>query len=374
MCFRGAGFGADPATPVNSSFVESSEALPADRRGKVEASVDRALAYLASQQLPDGTFPGPPAAQPAITSLCVMAFLSRGHQPGVGPYGDGLDRAIDHVLSCQADDGMFSLRKVERYHVDKGASHTGVYNHAIAGLMLSEAFGVTDAERAEKIRPAVAKALAFARSIQARRKRLPQDHGGWRYFYQLFNHTPSDADLSVTGWHLMFYRSAKNAEFEVPKEFIDDAMAYVERCHRPAEGTFVYALHGEQDVRHTRGMVGCGILSLAMGGRHRTEDARRAGDWVLRNPFDKYGETVGYRDRFFYSAYYCSQAMFQLGGDYWKQFYPPLVATLLGSQRPNGSWPPEPECGDRVFGDCYTTALSVLSLTPPFQLMPIYQR
>ena len=36
-----------------------------------------------------------------MTSFCVMAFLSRGHTPGFGPYGKQLDRAIDYVLSCQ---------------------------------------------------------------------------------------------------------------------------------------------------------------------------------------------------------------------------------------------------------------------------------
>ena len=366
--------GAEVTANSEPTVLAPSDAIPTEQWRRVETSVDRALAYLASQQRTDGTFPALPAVQPAVTSLCVMAFLSCGHLPGMGPYGEQLERSIDYVLSCQANDGMFSLSKLESRHIDKGASHAGVYNHSIAGLMLSETYGVTDPPRADKIRPAIAKAIDFARGIQARKKRLPQDHGGWRYFYQLFNHTPADADLSVTGWHLMFYRSAKNAEFDVPKEFIDDAMGFVHRCYRPAEGTFVYALHGQYDVRHTRGMVGCGILSLAMGGQHRTEQARRAGDWVLRHPFDKYGETFGYRDRFFYSAYYCSQGMFQLGGKYWNEFYPPLVTVLLSCQRPNGSWPPEPACGDRVFGNNYTTALCVLTLTPPFQLIPIYQR
>src|SRR5690242_19894429 len=43
---------------------------------QVEASVDRALAWLASQQTVDGSFSTLPAGQPAVTSLCVLAFLS----------------------------------------------------------------------------------------------------------------------------------------------------------------------------------------------------------------------------------------------------------------------------------------------------------
>ena len=41
--------------------------------------------------------------------------------------------------------------------------------------------------------------------------------------------TESDSDLSVTGWHLMFLRSARNAGFDVPDRAIADAVAYIRR-------------------------------------------------------------------------------------------------------------------------------------------------
>jgi hypothetical protein len=46
-------------------------------------------------------------------------------------------------------------------------------------------------------------------------------------------------------------------------------------------------------------------------------------------------------------------------------------------QAANGSWPPEIYTGgptEQIFGNVYTTALAVLSLTPPYQLLPVYQR
>jgi hypothetical protein len=46
---------------------------------------------------------------------------------------------------------------------------------------------------------------------------------------------------------------------------------------------------------------------------------------------------------------------------------------LVEHQEADGSWPPEGN-RDGMFGDSYTTALVVLSLTPPYQLLPIYQR
>ena len=117
------------------------------------------------------------------------------------------------------------------------------------------------------------------------------------------------------------------------------------------------------------------ILLWHTAGRRRDLLARSAGDWLLAHPFKGFGEVMPVRDdRFFYSAYYCSQAMAQLGGRHWEQFFPALAEVLLSSQTADGSWPAEPGSGDAIFGNIYSSALAVLSLTPPYQLLPVYQR
>ena len=102
--------------------------------------------------------------------------------------------------------------------------------------------------------------------------------------------------------------------------------------------------------------------------------ALAAGDWLLAHPYRVFGELIGTWDKFFYGTYYCSQAAAQLGGRYWEKFFPPLVEVLLKAQSTDGSWPPEPGGGVAMFGNSLTTALAVLSLTPPYQLLPVYQR
>ena len=92
----------------------------------------------------------------------------------------------------------------------------------------------------------------------------------------------------------MFLRSAKNAEFDVPKQYVDDAVGYVDRCWDPQMGVFFYKNAGSER-RWSRGMVGAGILSLAMAGQHDKPIAQRAGDWLLTNPFRGFGEKVGQR-------------------------------------------------------------------------------
>ena len=102
--------------------------------------------------------------------------------------------------------------------------------------------------------------------------------------------------------------------------------------------TFRYA-SGSENL--SSGVAGGGIVALALGGEHNSEIARRTGDWILRRPFHTYNRGPSGHDRFHYSAYYCSQAMFQLGGDYWTRFYPPLMKLLVDNQNEDGSWDAE---------------------------------
>jgi hypothetical protein len=360
-----------PGGPKN----ELAGALAPAEWERVDRGIEQALAWLAAQQQPDGSFPTRDQGQPGITSLCVLAFLSAGHQPGEGRYGQEINRAIDFALGCQQEDGLICYLVPEGAHVHRGTSHTATYNHAITALMLTEVFGQVGRDRSAKIQAAVNKALQRTTRLQVEPvKSTPLDEGGWRYLYHVA-HSPSDSDLSATGWQLMFLRSAKNAQFEIDDRMVNRAVAYIERCFNPDTRQFIYGQVGRD--RYTgRGLMGVGALSLALAGKHNTEMAKAAGDWLLQNPFTTYGETTAELDRFHYSAYYCTNAMAQLGGRYWKEFFPTMAKTLLDAQTPEGYWPAELGANgeDAAYGPVYPTALSVMTLTPPYQLLPIYQR
>ena len=318
-----------PASGIAKTSADATaEILTSKEWRQLDRAVDRGLSFLASRQQPDGSFPTLATGQPGVTSLCVMAFLSRGHFPNQGPYGEQLNRAVDFVLSTQQESGLFSNVPPDSQNE---AGHAALYNHAISGLMLTELYGMAAIRERERMRVAIVKAIAFARKTQQIRKAFPGDQGGWRYL------SPGHrdySDLSVVSWFLMFFRSARNAEFEVPKVYVDDAMGYVRRCFHTREKAFVYRLTSRNDPRaFRRGVVGAGIVALSLAGQHNTEMAQQAGQWVLRNGFDEYNGTPHYKDRYHYSAYYCSQAMFQLGGKYWSTFFPPLMRTLVKHQR-----------------------------------------
>ena len=77
---------------------------------------------------------------------------------------------------------------------------------------------------------------------------------------------------------------------------------------------------------------------------------------------------------FYYGVYYCSQAMFQLGGKYWDEWAPRMYDVLLTGQQKDGSWPPEMHRGANRAGPVYSTAMAVLAMGVAYQQLPIYQR
>ena len=60
-------------------------------------SVDRALAWLAREQQDDGSFATDIYGQPGVTGLATLAFLSWGHEPGVGKHGETINRALAYI-------------------------------------------------------------------------------------------------------------------------------------------------------------------------------------------------------------------------------------------------------------------------------------
>ncbi len=365
----------EEAEPLFAGSSNLSSALPPGEWARVESAVDGGLAWLASQQQADGSFPSDDIAQPAVTALAVMAFLSRGHVPDEGPYGSDISRAIDFVLSTQSYRGYFSLLPVTPPSQHLTPSQTVVYNHSIAGLMLGEVYGMTSGERSELIESAISKALLFHREVQTRENKMPSDDGGWRYGYP---DSPNAAsDMSVTGWALMFLRSARNAEFNVPKQYFDEGLDFVERCYEPDPALHEKGVFRYRPLESSTGdtpplslaNTSSAMLTLILGGRHQHDGIATGAYWLQTRDYPRPWE-YGY---FYLGTYYSSQAVAQVGGDVWNQVFPQIAGNLLAEQSADGSWPLGTGT-ERNFGSTYSTSLALLALTPAYQLLPIYQR
>jgi hypothetical protein len=348
--------------------------LSAEEWRRVDSSVERGLTFLAAQQQPDGSFPSIPNAQPAVTSLCVLAFMAHGHNPGTGPYGERLERAVKYIADCQKKSGLIMLLASDEPQINRDVAHevgsTGTYDHAISSLTLCELYGMNPTKNAPQLKSVIDSALRVTFEMQHWEKDIPEDEGGWRY---INDYDQSDSDLSVTGWHLMFLRSARNAGFRVPDQTIADAVAYIRRSFSRTYGTFNYTIN-RGDVR-SRGMTGAGILALGHAGFHNSLEARRAAEDLSGYSFEIYNGNGGFkRDRYHYSLFMCCQGMYQMGSPYWEQFFPRTVRAVLANQQSDGSWDAESFQRDRRYGNSYTTSLVLLAVGAPNQLLPIFQR
>ncbi len=316
----------------------------------VTRAVDRGVEYLARNQLPDGSWLSPMGKNTGILSLAVMALLAAGHEPGRGPYGEVIDRAIRFILDHQRD-GML---------ITADTSHGPMYEHGISTLLLGEILGMVNEERPgyekiSRVHRAAVNLILRAQNVP----KEPSSAGGWRY-----TPTAIDSDLSMTGWQLLALRAAQDAGLAVPKKNIDQAVLYVKRCAHPSGG-FAYMPGGDPNIART----GTGILALEICGDFQSPEAKKGGEWLLKNPLELKGPF------FYYSVYYSSQAMYQLGGELWERWRPRSEGILLENQKPDGSWPAPPnETHEHQAGPAYTTAMAVLSLTVDYKYLPIYQR
>lgn len=337
-----------------SCLVLFAAALPvaaAEDTTRVDSAIERGLAALQTLQDKNGGFwrDRDNHPHPAITSLAVMAFLSAGHVPGEGRYGDVVEKGVRWVLTRQKANGLIG---------DGG--HQEMYQHGIATLMLAEVAGMTDARLGDEIRRAVARAVPVI--LKAQRTK-GNDRGGWRYRAAHVGGT----DISVTGWQMMALRAARNLGCDVPAEAIDEAIGYVKRCHDKRNGGFCY----EPIASVTVACTGTGIVALEICGKehHRAQESLQGGAFLLRK--DKLPKSSEYM--FFYSIYYGSQAMFQLGGNYWTLYRPRLHDLLLAMQSRNGLWDGRSADAEQC-GRGYCTAMCILALTVEYRFLPIYQR
>ena len=62
-----------------------------------------------------------------------LAFMSAGHLPGRGPYGDNVKRALDYVVRNAKPSGLLNIADPQR----------DMYNHGLATFVLGQAYGMT---------------------------------------------------------------------------------------------------------------------------------------------------------------------------------------------------------------------------------------
>ena len=349
---------AQDAVAEISPLVGDSQALnfDAEQWKQLEESVDHGLEWLLDEQLANGCIgENHYLTQPAVTSLAVMAALSAGHQPGSGPYGQWIERSIDYVLATQDSLGFFVID-------GKYNSSAATYNHAIAGVMLAEVLGMADGNHNDRITVALDRGLVATTKLQQRHSESKTDRGGWRYIKR---NNRNDADLSVTTWHLLFLRAAKNAGYSVPESLVTDASDFVRRCFNKERSMFGYLPNSGSSIT----MTAAGVLCLHLAGQADDPRILAGAQTLAAYDFANLNPEMTWP---YYTCYHSSQAANQTDGKTRRKVLTGIATYLIGRQRNDGRWPTAPRV--QRGGHVYSTSMAILSLTPAYQILPIYQQ
>jgi hypothetical protein len=329
---------------------------------RVNRSTDKALDYLEQKQIKDGPNDGAwSAGNMAVNALAVLAYLSRGHVPGRGKYGDTMEKNVvkegvltrgrRFIVSKAHPNGLLSM----------AGGHGSMYEHGLTTLALAELYGMSPDPGLEK---ALRKAVDLI--LQAQRVRKDAHNtGGWRY-----TPTSTDSDLSVSVMQIVALRAANNAEIPVPKQAVDDAVAYVRRCGYPTGG---YGYTGPGAGPQTSA---AGTLSLQLLGKQDDKGVANTLTYMASLPV-VWGTTPPAAGYFYYFHYYAIQAFYQGGGKHWNEWHPKVRELLLEHQNSDGSWDVPPggsEAGIDPVNKVYSTAMATLIMNIYQHYLPAYQR
>jgi len=328
-------------------FTINSVAVAAEPKATAEtdAAIERALDYLSRQQQKDGAITDGPNRL-ATTGLAVLAYLASGNTQDDGRHGQALRAAVDYLASAVPADGYVGQVDGSR-----------MYGHGIVALALAEAYGVEhDADKRKTIRESLERMLRVI--LDAQKVQKDDNHaGGWRY-----ETNSGDSDLSLSGWCALALRASQNVGMNVEREPVDRAVKYVVRCFKADDGGFAYQPGQGASIA----MTSVAVLNLYLLDAADREEVRRAAKWLN-------GQTVKNDTRFFhYSLYYAMQAATQIGGDLDQRTWDNTRSLLLPRQQEDGGFATSP-AGDEP-GRVYSTAMSVLTLAVPYQVLPIYQK
>ncbi len=321
----------------------------------VTKATDLALDYLERKQTRQGPETGAWSSNQAINALAMLAFLSSGHVPGRGKYGDVIeDGTLKPGVLTRAKKYVLSRAQPTGY-----ISSSSMYEHGLATLALAEMYGMDpDPELENKLRKAVDLIV-----------KTQSPAGGWRY-----NPVPADQDMSVTVMQIVALRAANNAEVPVPDTTIQKAIKYVQSCGHPAGG------YGYGGVGQGPQTSAAGALSMQLLGKADDPNVPRTMAY-LQGFAPQWGANVQY---FYYFHYYAIQAHYQYGGKEWNEWHPRVREMLLSHQNKDpkkddyGSWDVPPGTAEAGYAPpdnkAYSTALATLVLNIYKHFLPAYQR
>src|SRR5262245_1653932 len=344
-----------------------------------ESAVFAALRWLARHQGPDGGWGcesfqnqcvggkcgsiGEKDYDTGVTGLAILAFLGAGYSqlskdqtpdplvPGrMLNFGQVVKKGLQWLLAHQDPEGCVGERGMKY-----------MYNHTIAALCLSEAYGMT---ASQPLKEPAQKAIDFIIAAQNSGK-------AWRYAAK-----NGDNDTSVSGWAVMALKSAELSDLTFPKTAYDGALnwfneateqnGYYQVGYNARSTGKVYVPGKNEQYDHHPSMSAVAVMSRIFIQKNRREPALQAVSSLMADLPEWKQNKVD-----FYYWYYASLALFQYDGPegpIWSKWNEPMKNAIVPHQNGRadgcriGSWDPEQDRWGFEGGRVYAAAINALTL------------
>ncbi|WP_166647180.1 prenyltransferase/squalene oxidase repeat-containing protein [Prosthecobacter fusiformis] len=319
---------------------------------QVEEAVKRSLAWLKTQQNPDGSWGALRLTMTGHTAFVLQCFTGHCETPDSPNYGDTVMKAALYLIQKGQSDTHGILASDSK-------SNVGAYEHALATTALGELYVLTN--KGTTVIPGLKE--TFQKAVQITLARQGAE-GSWDYFTkQLADGEPVSqrGDLSLTHWLHQSLLVARESALPVPglDKGIKKVVEYLESV-QTKEGGFG---NQNKDAHYNQWhLSGGAILGVQTLGTNSSAEASK-GIRFLRDFLEK--EPLDWDTRCnLYSWAGYTPAFFHAGGDHWNFYQAQWLPEMLSAQLPDGSfklgkadWP-----ASAAIADVYRQALSTLQL------------
>jgi len=358
------------ALALLAAFAVAAPARADDLPAKYRETVNKGLGYLAKAQHRDGHWEANGSQYPtSMTALAGLALLMEGSTMREGKYADNVRRAVDWLVDRSQRNGMIgnpnNFSEAQRY----------MYGHGFSLLFLASVYGEEeDGERRKKLEDILTRAVDFVGKAQTNR-------GGWGYVSAADGQNFDEGSVTIT--QVQGLRACRNAGIVVPKEGINKAQDYLEKCTTD-KGGVIYSLAnggGRAAGGERPPLTAAAVACMFNAGEY---DSPLAKKWLnyckTAIPIGQPGR-MGHDE---YTHYYWGQALYIIGEDgfgklfpqskpeerlTWSKYRKAMFEHLKNTQNKNdGSW------SGGYIGPIFSTSVYLTIMQLDNSTLPIYQR
>jgi hypothetical protein len=315
---------------------------------KFDRLVSRGLDWIASTQSRLGHWSANDGRYPtAMTALAGTALLCEGSTTTQGRYSKNIRMAVDYLVSRSRSNGLIG---------DPARDDRYTYGHGYSMLFLSQVLGEEEDEsRRKELIDVLNRAVNFTGKAQTAA-------GGWGYVSARDGNDFDEGSTTIT--QVQGLRGCRNAGIFVPREIIEKAIKYIQKCTLP-DGAVQYSSKGGGG---RPAITAAAIACLFNAGEYDSQYVPKLQAYCRRNLSDISNQGFGH---WHYAHYYYSQVLYREGGDPWVTYRDKVYGRLVGEATERGNYV---YWNQGYIGPIYTTAINLTIMQLENGALPIYQR